>query len=149
MNLATWVERNGRRFRQEPALAVGERVHTTWGEFAARTAAAGLRDSFGLFPGDRVAIVMSNRADYLEVMTAVWHAGLVVVPVNARLHRDEIAYVLADSGSAVVVTNHEHAIDVQSRPSRTAPGYRGWGRARSAPPRQGCTRLLALVPARP
>ena len=115
MNLATWVERNGRRFRQEPALAEGERVHATWGEFAARTAAAaaGLREEFSLFPGDRVAIVMSNRPEYLEVMYAVWHAGLVVVPVNARLHRDEIAYILEDSGAAVVVTDDEHADDVR------------------------------------
>ena len=143
MNLATWVERNGRRFREEPALAEGERVHATWGEFAARTAAgaAGLRDSLGLSPGDRVAIVMSNRPEYLEVMYAVWHAGLVAVPVNARLHRDEIAYVLADSGSAVVVTDHEHAIDVQSlvgvvdglQAAVLAPGEQ-WDRLTAAPP---------------
>ena len=114
MNLATWVERNGRRLREEPALATGQRVHATWGRFAARTAsaAAGLRDELGLSPGDRVAIVMDNRPEYLEVLYAAWHAGLVAVPVNARLHRDEIAYVLADSESAVVVVDDEHADDV-------------------------------------
>ena len=114
MNLATWVERNGQRFREEPALAEGERVHATWGAFATRTAAAaaGFRDDLNLSPGDRVAIVMGNRPEYLEVMYAVWHAGLVAVPVNARLHPDEIAYVLEDSGSAVVITDAEHAADV-------------------------------------
>ena len=45
-------------------------------------------------PGDRVAIVMRNRPEYLEALFAIWHAGLVAVPVNARLHRDEIAYIL-------------------------------------------------------
>lgn len=111
MNLATWVQRNGRRYREQAALAAGTRVHATWGQFAARTAAAaaGLRDDLGLSPGDRVALVMSNCPEYLEVLYAVWHAGLVAVPVNARLHRDEIAYVLGDSGSAVVVTDSEHA----------------------------------------
>ncbi len=114
MNLATWVERNGQRLRDEPALADGERVHATWGQFAARTAAAaaGLHDSLGLSPGDRVAIVMGNRPEYLEALYAIWHAGLVAVPVNARLHRDEIAYVLENSGSAVVITDEEHANDV-------------------------------------
>lgn len=114
MNLATWVERNGTRLREAPALAEGERVHATWGEFAARTAgaAAGLRDGLGLAPGDRVAIVMRNRPEYLEALYAIWHAGLVAVPVNARLHRDEIAFVLEDSGSAVVLTDDEHGDDV-------------------------------------
>lgn len=114
MNLATWVERNARRLREHAALAEGDRVHATWAQFAARTAAGagGLREAFGLVPGDRVAIVMRNRPEYLEAMFAIWHAGLVAVPVNARLHRDEIAYVLDHSGTAVVITDSEHADDV-------------------------------------
>jgi long-chain acyl-CoA synthetase len=110
-----WVERHGRRRPADPALADGDRVHASWAGFAARTAAAatGLREGFGLSPGDRVAIVMRNRPEYLEALFAVWHAGLVAVPVNARLHRDEIAYVLDHSGSAVVVTDDEHAEDVE------------------------------------
>jgi acyl-CoA synthetase (AMP-forming)/AMP-acid ligase II len=114
MNLATWVERHGRRRRDEPALADGERVHATWSELAARVAggAGGLRSGLGLEPGDRVAIVMRNRPEYLEVQYAAWHAGLVAVPVNARLHREEIAFILAHSGARVVVTDEEHAEDV-------------------------------------
>ncbi len=116
MNPAVWVARHGRLFRDRPALAAGERVHATWGEFAARTAAtaAGLRDDFGLSPGDRVAIVMRNRPEYIEAMFAIWHAGLVAVPVNARLHRDEIAYILDHSESAVAMTDADHADDVES-----------------------------------
>ena len=116
MNLAVWVERHGRLRPDEPALAEGERVHASWAEFAARTASAasGLRESFGLSPGDRVAIVMRNRPEYLEAQFAIWHAGLVAVPVNARLHRDEIAYILEHSQTAVVVTDAEHAADVES-----------------------------------
>ncbi len=111
MNPAIWVERHARRRPDDPALADGERVHATWGQFAARTAggAARLRDDFGLSPGDRVAIVMRNRPEYLEALFAIWHAGLVAVPVNARLHRDEIAYILEHSEAVVVVTDADHA----------------------------------------
>jgi len=111
MNLATWVERHGRRLPDQPALAEGDRVHATWAEFARRVAAVagGMRTGLALSPGDRVALVMRNRPEYLEAMYAVWHAGLVVVPVNARLHRDEIAYILEDSAAKVVVTDEEHA----------------------------------------
>ena len=116
MNLAGWVDRHGRRRRDDPALADGDRVHATWGELAARTAgaAAGLRGDLNLKPGDRVAIVMRNRPEYLEGLYATWHAGLVAVPVNARLHRDEIAYILEDSRSSVVLTDDDHAEDVAS-----------------------------------
>ena len=144
MNLATWVQRNGRRYREQAALAAGTRVHATWGQFAARTAAAaaGLRDDLGLSPGDRVAIVMSNRPEYLEVLYAVWHAGLVAVPVNARLHRDEIAYVLDDSGSAVVVTDERArgrgraARRCRLRAARRVAAYPGeqWAQLTATPP---------------
>ncbi len=133
MNPAVWVERHGRLRPDEPALAEGERVHASWATFAARTAAAaaGLRDAFGLSPGDRVAIVMRNRPEYLEAMFAVWHAGLVVVPVNARLHRDEIAYILEHSETAVVVADAEHAGDVDG--AVIAPGER-WQQLTSSSP---------------
>jgi acyl-CoA synthetase (AMP-forming)/AMP-acid ligase II len=116
MNVASWVERNGRRLRDRPALAAGDAVTATWAELAARVAGAagGMRRALGLEPGDRVAIVMANRPEYLEVQYAAWHGGLVVVPVNARLHRDEIAFILADSGTRVVFTDEAHAEDVDA-----------------------------------
>ncbi len=94
MNPAVWVERHGRGRPDDPALADGERVHASWSTFAARTsgAAAGLRHDFGLSPGDRVAIVMRNRPEYLEALFGIWHAGLVAVPVNARLHHEVDAH---------------------------------------------------------
>jgi long-chain acyl-CoA synthetase len=143
VNLATWVERHGRQRPDDPALADGERVHATWAQFAAhaRGAAAGLRGAFGLAPGQRVAIVMRNRPEYLEALFAIWHAGLVAVPVNARLHRDEIAYILEHSESSIVVTDEDHAQDVESlvgavatlQAAVLAPGER-WDRLRAAAP---------------
>ena len=134
MNLATWVERHARRRPDAAAIADGSRVHATWSQFAERVAAvaAGLRTEYALVPGDRVAIVMRNRPEYLEALFAIWHAGLVAVPVNARLHRDEIAYILDHSGSTAVVTDDDHADDVESlgatlgssRAAVVAPGER-------------------------
>ena len=134
MNPAVWVARHGRLRPDDPALADGERVHASWATFAARTAAAaaGLRDDFDLSPGDRVAIVMRNRPEYLEALFAIWHAGLVAVPVNARLHREEIAYILEHSETAVVVTDPEHADDV-GQAAVVAPGER-WDRLTASSP---------------
>jgi long-chain acyl-CoA synthetase len=143
MNPAAWVERHARRRPDEPALADGDRVHASWSEFATRMAgaAAGLRDHLGLSPGDRVAIVMRNRPEYLEALYAIWHAGLTAVPVNARLHRAEIAYILEHSESAVAVTDAEHAEDVESlvgtvaslKAAVVAPGER-WDRLTASSP---------------
>ncbi len=151
MNLAVWVARHGRRWADRPAVAEGERVHADWRTFAARTAAiaAGLRHDHALGPGDRVAILMRNRPEYLEALFAIWHAGLVAVPVNARLHRDEIAYILDHSGSTVVVADDDHADDVDPlvgqlaklRAAVVAPGDR-WDRLGAATP-------AALVDRRP
>ena len=115
MNPAGWVARHGRLRPDDPALAEGERVHASWATFAARTTAGacGLRHGFDLAPGDRVAIVMRNRPDYSRRLYAIWHAGLVAVPVDARLHREEIAYILEDSGTAVAVADPDHADDVE------------------------------------
>lgn len=110
MNLAVWVERNAQRWPGRPAIAVGHEVHADWATVATRVAglAGGLRHRLGLQPGDRVAIVMRNRPEYLEALFAIWHAGLVAVPINARLHRDEVAYVLEQSAASAVVVDEDH-----------------------------------------
>ena len=116
MNLATWVERHAKQRPNAPAIASGVAVHATWSGFASRVAsvASSLRTSFSLSEGDRVAIVMRNQPEYLEAMFATWHAGMITVPVNARLHRDEIAYILNHSESKVVIVDDDHVSDVRS-----------------------------------
>ncbi len=143
MNLALWIERNAVRLPNHPAIADGDRVHADWRELATRTAAiaCGLRHEFQLDVGDRVAIVMDNRPEYLEAFFGIWHAGLVAVPINARLHRDEIAYILDQSGSTVAVVDDKHGDDVESligtvpglRAVISAPGER-WARLLTASP---------------
>lgn len=122
MNLASWVQRNGRRLRGRPALAVGTRVHATWDELADAVAAVAgaLAHEHGLVPGDRVAILMANCPEYLVAQLGAWHAGLVAVPINARLHPEEVAHILTDSGTSLVVTDEAHRGDVESLVDRVA-----------------------------
>jgi long-chain acyl-CoA synthetase len=100
MNLAHWLDRAGRDDPQRPALGLGSRVLRTYGETAGRVARlAGALRGFGLSPGDRVAIVARNSPDYVELLYAVWHAGLAAVPANAKLHGAELGYILEQSGA--------------------------------------------------
>ena len=51
---------------------------------------------------DRVALAMTNCPQYLEVRYAAWWAGLIAVPMNAKLHSTEFNCLLADSGARAV-----------------------------------------------
>jgi long-chain acyl-CoA synthetase len=109
MNVATLLARSARVFPDRPALALGERVWATYGALMQRVAAiaAGMREVLGLAPGERVAMAMENRPEYLEVLYAAWHAGLVAVPMNAKLHVRELEYILARSEARVCFVSPE------------------------------------------
>src|SRR3954451_22757780 len=100
MNLALFLERAGRDDPGRPALGFGARVLRCYGDMAGRVARlAGALRSLGLNPADRVAIVARNSPDYVEVLYAIWHAGLAAVPANAKLHGAELGYILEQSGA--------------------------------------------------
>ena len=101
MNIASLLFSSARRLPGAPAVALGSRTVMTYGELAARATqlSAGLRCRLGLQPGERVAICMQNCVEYFEVLFAVWHAGLAAVPVNAKLHARELAWILENSGA--------------------------------------------------
>ena len=42
---------------------------------------------------------MTNCVETIEVMYAIWHAGLCAVPMNAKLHAKEFAFILENSGA--------------------------------------------------
>ena len=111
MNLASLLDRAGRCFADRPALARGERIICDYRTLAGRVAvlAANLRGRLGLAPGDRVALVMKNCPEYAELMFACWHAGLVAVPVNAKLAAAEFQYILDHGGARVCFTTPELA----------------------------------------
>src|ERR1051326_4985638 len=95
MNVAAWVQRNGLAFGNRPGISVGTQVHATYAQWAARvrSIAGALAALPGMVPGERVALAMTNRAEYLEALFAVWHAGLFAVPINAKLHREEFRHI--------------------------------------------------------
>lgn len=98
MNLAAWLQRNGRSFADRPAISLGDAVHASYAQWAARAAALGGMLARDHRPGERVALAMTNRPAFLEALFAIWHAGLVAVPINAKLHREEFRYILGHSG---------------------------------------------------
>jgi len=109
MNLAEWLIRTARRLPQAPALMSGDRVVADYADFArgAASLAAAMRDRFGVAPGDRVAIFMSNRAEYLEILYGVWFCGAAVVPINCKLHAKEAAWIIENAEAKLVFVSDE------------------------------------------
>ncbi|MFB9262577.1 class I adenylate-forming enzyme family protein [Bradyrhizobium erythrophlei] len=90
------------------ALVCGD-ARMTWREVAQQSAkvAAGFH-KLGLQSGDRVAILLGNRIEFVLTMFAAAQAGLVTVLLSTRQQKPEIAYVLNDCGAKLLV--HEAAL---------------------------------------
>lgn len=103
MNIGHYLAAAARSYPERPAVSIGEKLCWSYGEFFDRVAriATALRAIPGVAAGDRIALAMKNCPQYLEVRQAIWHAGLCAVPMNAKLHPREFAYILGDSGARI------------------------------------------------
>lgn len=64
---------------------------------------AALITALGLEPGDRMAMAVGNRFEFIEVMYGAMRAGIVPVPLNTKLGADTLAFVMADAGCKAAV----------------------------------------------
>ncbi|NLV55754.1 MAG: AMP-binding protein [Acidimicrobiales bacterium] len=92
---------------EQPAPSLGS---LTFAELAARARAqaAGL-DRLGIGPGERVAVASQNSARLLSGFWGVSGWGRIYVPINFRLARDEIAYIVDHCGASALLYDPELA----------------------------------------
>ena len=96
-------------------------VRRTYGEFLAdvKATAEAYGSKFGLKPREEnVAQILPNSPEWMDVYLACSGAGVSVVPLDPKLHNDEVAYILKDSGAVVVTTDKAHIPMLQ----QIAPG---------------------------
>jgi acyl-CoA synthetase (AMP-forming)/AMP-acid ligase II len=67
----------------------------------------------GLKAGDRFAVLLENRIEFLEIGLAARLAGLYMVPVNTHLVAEDIGYILTNSGAKLVIASNKtfHLLD--------------------------------------
>jgi len=110
MNPAEWLRSTAEQKPQNPALFCAEQLVATYQDFANRAASiAGALNAKGIGAGDRVAILMQNRTEYLEAMYGIWWSGAAAVPINAKLHEKEAAFILQDSGAKILFASQSNA----------------------------------------
>lgn len=108
MNQGRFISRSARYYPQHPAVIFEDRVMTfqKLEERSNRLANALL--GLGLKKGDRVAFQMSNRPAIVELECALYKAGLVRVPLNARLAPGEVVDVIANGDPKVFLVGDSH-----------------------------------------
>jgi fatty-acyl-CoA synthase/feruloyl-CoA synthase len=94
---------NGRRTPEREALVFGDR-RLTWADLDAEVdRIAGALAERGVRNGDRCALLAPNSDGFVLAFYAVLRLGALLVPVNSRLARPEIAYIIRDSGSRLLL----------------------------------------------
>jgi long-chain acyl-CoA synthetase len=125
MNIANLLLGSAREFRDLPALAHGTSRHLGFRELWRRVSVMSmhLTTRFRLERGDCVAFAMSNCVQSIEVMYAIWHAGLCAVPMNAKLHAREFAFILENSGAKLCFVTPDLAETI-AEAAKEAPDLR-------------------------
>jgi long-chain acyl-CoA synthetase len=115
MNLAEHMIRAGDAYGAYPATASGTTILHRYDAVSDRVArlAGSLRNRYKLQTGDRVALILQNCPEYLELLYASWHAGLVVVPINAKLHQKEFEYILQHSEARLCFVSRKLATAIE------------------------------------
>jgi fatty-acyl-CoA synthase len=116
-------ERAARRWGAREALAFQGKRWTFAELHAGVDAAAKGLLQLGIAPGDRVALWMVNRPEWLHAMFAIMKIGAVLVPVNTRFRTDDMTYVLGHSDAvAVILTDRSGPVDYLGMMREVAPG---------------------------
>ncbi|HSH69195.1 MAG TPA: AMP-binding protein, partial [Deferrisomatales bacterium] len=115
MNVAWWVQKWATLQPGKAALYFEGRT-VNYGELHARANAASCwLQSVGIGKGDRVAVLLDNCLEFVEVYLACARVGAVFVPLNFRLAAAELDYILGHASPRVLVAGREFAAVVPAQ----------------------------------
>ena len=114
MTIRSLLEKHAQEIPDAEALRSFEDkawVSRTFAQFLSdvRQTASAYGTAFSLRPREEnVALILQNSPTWMECYLACSGAGVAVVPIDPKLHNDEVAYILEDSGAVVVTTDAAH-----------------------------------------
>src|SRR6187397_3176631 len=91
------------RHRDRPLLTIGEVTWTFQDAANAAARRAGMLAAAGIGPGDRVALLLGNRIELMEIVLACGWIGAIAVPINTAAMGPQIGYFLQNSGAKALV----------------------------------------------
>lgn len=112
MLLSDIVGLNGSKTPGKVAVVTDDRI-VTFGELRDRTnQVANAMLELGI-QGDRVAVLSENLPEFVEMYYGVPAAGMALTFLNYRLHPKEWAWILANAGAKVIVTQAKFLSDLE------------------------------------
>ena len=153
--LPAMLTRQAERFAQRPLVTAGD---TTWTyadtcEAAARF--AGTMQSAGIQGGDRIAIICSNRIEFLEVVLGCAWLGAIAVPINVASRGPQLQHILSNCGARLLMMEAAYAENLSMLDPRAlaietiwligAPADVRMGEIGSAPLPRGSERIAAAA----
>ncbi|PWI14016.1 long-chain fatty acid--CoA ligase [Streptomyces sp. Act143] len=109
LSLAAVLAENARRRPDRTALVEGDLRLSFADVWRRARAQAGALVELGVRPGDRVALMAPNTAEFPVAYYAIAAAGAVVVPVHLLLSASEVEHVLRDSGATLLLCHPAQA----------------------------------------
>jgi len=147
--LSTILTRQAERYGDRILLVAGETRWTYAQTAAIAAASAEMLIGAGIKPGDRVALMCSNRPEFLQVYLGCAWLGAIVVPINTALRGFQLSHIFRNSRPALLVVEAPFlaaidAIDADvERPSQT------WTIGSAMPTRTSSVPLPALAASTP
>ena len=118
MHVGHLLTRAAERWPDRPAFIEPDETLTFRAAEARANRLAHAFAALGARPGDRIAMLVPNCHEGLETMLASMKSGMAVVPMNARLHPDEHAYMIRNAEATILVYGEEfrdHLAGVRDR----------------------------------
>ncbi|UEM16330.1 ATP-dependent acyl-CoA ligase [Bradyrhizobium barranii subsp. barranii] len=112
--LSTILTRQAERYGERVLLVAGE-TRWSFGQTAAIAAASAqaLVDA-GIRPGDRVALMCSNRPEFLQVYLGCAWLGAIAVPINTALRGFQLSHIFRNSRPALLVVEAQFVDAIES-----------------------------------
>ncbi|HBH86281.1 MAG TPA: o-succinylbenzoate--CoA ligase [Syntrophaceae bacterium] len=115
MNIGEWISKRAHLHPEKPFLKDEDGRKFSNKEFDRRVnRMANALTSMGIVQGERVAALMLNSSEFLEIFFACGKTGVIMVPINFRLAVPELIYILKDCTPQALIYSSEFADKIRA-----------------------------------
>jgi fatty-acyl-CoA synthase len=112
VNIGDWIQQWS-AIRPNATAIIADDVPCSYRELDRRiNKLARALTGLGVKKGDRVAVLLHNCREYIEVFFSLAKMGAIIVPINWRLAVPEMGFILRDSGAKVMIFEGEFTENV-------------------------------------
>jgi fatty-acyl-CoA synthase len=114
MNIAFWVQRWRELHPEKPAVIFDDRVITYRKLHGRSNRTASWLQALGIEKGDRVAVMLMNSLEFIEVFIACSRLGAIFVPINYRVTGRELNHAISNAKPRVFIFHQSYMEMIES-----------------------------------